>query len=95
MINLQYLLSEGDVMELMEALSGEEWDVDGNNKDHSDHCENSLDGYIQYFCGSLRKTATPTLKSILKRSCYGDSYQQGWHSMILLSLCALLIDLCS
>lgn len=66
-------------MNLIDAFSGSEWSVEEGDVDPQQDtaCEDSLDPYIHYFCGSLRNESSAALKSILKRSCYGDSYQQG------------------
>ncbi len=85
-LNLQRLLSQTDVMELIDAFSEAQWEDSGQDTPEQEQdggCENSLDGYIHYFCGSLRNTTSDALKGILKRSCYGDSYQQGLESIFV------------
>lgn len=48
-----------------------------SDNQNSSGCEHALDNYIPHFCGSLRKQPSSALRSILSRSCYGDSYKQG------------------
>ena len=94
-LNLQRLLSGSDVMDLIDAFSEAEWEVNENdNSQEGDGCEDSLDSYIPYFCGSLRNTTSKALKAILKRSCYGDSYQQGWCGEVAVNAVIVCMILC-
>ena len=71
------MLEQSDVIQLFEDFSDLELDA-GDQVDTNDSgCEHVLDNYIHHFCGTVRKTPTPALQSILSRSCYGDSYKQG------------------
>lgn len=73
---LQELIEQTDVVDMFEDFSNTEW-TEGDNGAEDAECEDSLDNYIPYFCGSVRSKPNEILKSILKRSCYGDTYKQG------------------
>lgn len=82
-LGLQHLLEQSDVVQLFEGFSEAQWNIqeqetdDTGNHEGSSACDNDIDQYIPYFCGTLRKNASSVLKSIFDHSCNGDSYRQG------------------
>lgn len=84
-LSLQHLLEQTDVVELFEGFSETEWGEEeqtseNNTKSQQESdCQVDLNQYVSFFCGSSRKTISRVLKSILERSCNGDSYKRGWY----------------
>lgn len=81
-LGLQHLLEQSSIVELFEGFSEAEWNgqeqAETESPEETSACQNDVDKYIPYFCGSLRQRASNVLKGIIDRSCEGDSYQRGW-----------------
>ncbi len=77
-VNLQYLLSQSDVMELFDALSEADVSNEGEStleqQDRVSDCENNT---LHYLCGSIRKEPNYLIKKIVERNCQEDGYKQG------------------
>lgn len=71
------------MMELFDAVSTSEWSSSRQDntttpeQQEDTECEHSLDESIQYLCGDTRKEPSNILRTILKRSCSGDTHKQG------------------
>lgn len=80
-LGLQHLLEQSSLVEFIQGFSEAEWTVQdsayNDTEEENGDCQNDVDKYVPFFCGSLRKKASGALKAIFDRSCSGDSYRQG------------------
>ena len=78
MLALQQLLRETDVMNLFNGLDEvEDYGSESDQDLAANDCSTETEKYVQYFCGSSRKVASPVFQLVLKRGCSGDAYKQG------------------